>query len=214
MDERYGDSDRAEVRAWVPERARKILDVGCWRGAFGAALKAERSAEVWGIELEPEPASVAATRLDRVLVGDALQIFGELPREAFDAVCFNDVLEHLPRPELALDAVRPILSPNGVLVAAIPNIRYVHEFQRLALGKDFPMEDSGIFDRTHLHFFTKLSIQRFFDQHSYQIHHLVGVNPTLSRKFALLNRLLLNRLEDMRWLQYVVVAQPKPASAA
>lgn len=207
---RYGDSDRPEIRAFVPVDAKRILDVGCWRGAFGAALKQGAQREVWGIEIDEEVAEIARTRLDRVIVGEAVRAMHDLAGEYFDAITMNDVLEHLVRPDLALEMAKQLLNPQtGVIVAAIPNIRYFHEFMRIAVGKDFPMEDSGIFDRTHLHFYTKLSIRRLFEESGFSINHLVGVNPTMSRKFAWLNKLMLNKLEDMRWLQYVVVAKAR-----
>lgn len=211
--DRYENSERSEVRAFLPSGTRKALDVGCWKGAFGAGLKRELGAEVWGIEQDEAAATEASGRLDRVIVGDAVEKLQELRGAGFDAVTFNDVLEHLVRPELALDAAKGVLGPGGVVVVAIPNIRYFHEFMRIAVGKDFPMEESGIFDRTHLHFFTKLSIERLFREQGWEVQKLEGVNPTLSRKFQLLNRLTLNRLEDMRWLQYVVVARPAGGSS-
>jgi len=48
-------------------------------------------------------------------------ILGE--RDLFDAICFNDVLEHLPDVRLALAACYQHLKPGGLLSINIPNSR-------------------------------------------------------------------------------------------
>ena len=80
----YYGRPRREMVAEVPAAARRVLDIGCGAGAFGAGLKAEwqragRDLEIWGVEMDPTAASRAAEVLDRVLVGDALALLAELP---------------------------------------------------------------------------------------------------------------------------------------
>ena len=48
-----------------------------------------------------------------------------LPERIFDCIVFNDVLEHMVVPEQALRYAKTLLSPNGSIVASIPNIRYL-----------------------------------------------------------------------------------------
>src|ERR1700754_3886182 len=64
---------RPEILVHVPPTARKVLDLGCATGTTGAALKQRQQAHVTGIEIEPEYASEAATRLDRVITADVAQ---------------------------------------------------------------------------------------------------------------------------------------------
>ena len=56
-----------------PHTARRVLDLGCATGTTGAALKQRQPAHVTGIEIEPEYAREAATRLDHVIEGDVSQ---------------------------------------------------------------------------------------------------------------------------------------------
>src|SRR5215211_259957 len=119
----YFGQIRTEMLPFVPPTAIKILDVGCGSGNFGAELKRTREVEVWGIEPVCHAVKIAQTKLDRVIEG----IFtpeSALPALAFDSVIFNDVLEHLFDPAAALDYAKTLLSPRGVIVASIPNIRY------------------------------------------------------------------------------------------
>jgi GT2 family glycosyltransferase len=61
---------RAGLLALTPESARKILDMGCGDGRFGAAVKARQPAEVTGVDSDARMAASAKGRIDRVLVGD------------------------------------------------------------------------------------------------------------------------------------------------
>ena len=45
----------------------------------------------------------------------------ELPVGAFDAVTMGDVLEHLVRPDAALERIAGLLRPGGVLWLALPD---------------------------------------------------------------------------------------------
>lgn len=45
------------------------------------------------------------------------------PDESFDAIVFNDVIEHIPDIASALDACNARLSENGLLVLNLPNSR-------------------------------------------------------------------------------------------
>lgn len=149
------ENSRPEVQELVPPGARRILDVGCASGALGAALKARQQAEVVGIELERDYASDAAERLDRVIVAD----LDQLEREALDVGTFDcliaaDVLEHLRDPWQALSALVRNLDAGGTAVVSLPNIRYWETFLQVGLRGRWPVREEGIFDRTHLRWFT------------------------------------------------------------
>ncbi len=201
------------MRAFVPADARVILDVGCGDGAFAAGLRQERQRdgcelEIWGLEMDPQAAAQATERLDHVLAGSAEDRATELPGGHFDCIVFNDVLEHLAWPEQLLRALRPALAPGGVVVASIPNVRYFFNVWDLAVRGDWEYHDEGIRDRTHLRFFTRSSIHGLFARAGYRVRRQVGINPTGSWRFRLVNALTLGRLSDMRYLQFACVADP------
>jgi GT2 family glycosyltransferase/2-polyprenyl-3-methyl-5-hydroxy-6-metoxy-1,4-benzoquinol methylase len=169
----YFEHDRPEVRALVPEAARRILDVGCGGGLLGAALRSLRGAHVTGIELDPAAAARAKERLDEVRVGDAIGSMAALPDASFDAILFADLLEHLAEPEMALAQARRLLAPGGVVVASLPNVRHWSVVKQLLAG-DFRYEPAGILDRTHLRFFTRASALRLFAQHGFAVVRATG----------------------------------------
>src|SRR4051794_23499635 len=142
---------RPEILAHVPRTARRVLDLGCASGATGAALKARQATEVVGIELEPDYAREAARVLDHVIVADAEQPPGDLGR--FDALIAADILEHLPDPWSALRAYADLLEPGGTAVVSLPNVGHWSTYAHLARGT-WPRRPEGIFDATHLRWFT------------------------------------------------------------
>ncbi len=193
---------------FVPAQARRILDVGCGQGCFAARLKADRQAEVWGIEIDPVASGMAAERLDRVLTGDALEVVPALPDGFFDCIVLNDILEHLVRPETLLRLLQPKLAPGGRVVASLPNVRHFPELWRLVVRGEWEYTDEGLLDRTHLRFFTRRSMGRLFAGAGYRVLRQEGITPTRSWKFRLVNLLALGRLGDSRYLQFACVAEP------
>lgn len=195
----------------MPASTRRLLDVGCWKGAFGAALKARRPGlVVWAVETDPAAAEVAAERLDRVLVGsfpDAVP-----PGERFDAVTFVDVLEHFADPWTVLRRTAGMLTPTGVVVAAIPNVRHFRVLLPLVLAGRWDYTESGLLDRTHLRFFTRATMLELFADTGYEVEECRPVNLA-SRRYPVSAALSLlgSRGEEFRALQYVVVARPASA---
>ncbi|MBF0340552.1 MAG: methyltransferase domain-containing protein [Magnetococcales bacterium] len=141
----------------VPATARKILDIGCGAGGLGASVKARNPEVVYhGLEIIPEAASIAATRLDRVFVGSIESNTLDQVDEQYDCILFGDVLEHLYDPLTALKKVRPLLTPDGIVLCSVPNLQH-HSVLSALLSGDFQYQDMGLLDRTHIRFFTYAS---------------------------------------------------------
>jgi 2-polyprenyl-3-methyl-5-hydroxy-6-metoxy-1,4-benzoquinol methylase len=149
--------ERAE-RAHAYENPRRVLDLGCASGVVGAALKARQGCEVVGIELDPAYAADAADRLDRVVRGD-LDVLASgdaalLDLGRFDCLLAGDVLEHLRDPWLVLGRFAGLLDPGGAAVVSLPNVRFWETFWQVGVRGTWPQHAEGIFDRTHLRWFT------------------------------------------------------------
>ena len=205
----YFEHPRPDMLPFVPEQARRILDLGCGSGAFAASLGRQRDRELWGVVLDPGGAHSAAQRLDRVLHGDAIAELPNLPAGHFDCIVVNDLLEHLVHPEQLLAGLIDKLAPGGRLVASIPNVRHFHNCWDLVVHGKWEYRDEGILDRTHLRFFTRSSLRDLFTGSGWRLEQIVGVQPTGSLKFTLANLLALGSLSDMRYLQFACVAVPR-----
>jgi 2-polyprenyl-3-methyl-5-hydroxy-6-metoxy-1,4-benzoquinol methylase len=216
----YPDDDRTGVIPYVPATTSRLLDVGCWKGAFGRKLKqANPNLTVVGIEANPAAAAIASSRLDRVVVG----LFPEdldVKEGLFDCVVFNDVLEHLVDPWNALNRAHLLLGASGKVVAAIPNIRHVRAIAPLLIRGRWEYTDTGLLDRTHLRFFTRTSMIELFRATGYSIDSITALDVSRSGLKGVGLRAVLapfgrTTSEEFRALHYVIVASPnRPGSSA
>jgi SAM-dependent methyltransferase len=104
------------ARRLVPPGGR-VLDVGCGRGLFLRMLH-DRGYRVHGTELSAATAANADPDMP-VDVGELGP--GMYDPRSFDLICIWHVLEHMRRPDLALQAAWEALVPGGVLLIASPN---------------------------------------------------------------------------------------------
>lgn len=141
---------------------KRVLDVGCAAGDLAGVL-GERGCSVTGIEIDPEAGRQAEESCEKVIVGDVENpdAIEQLDDESFDVIVFGDVLEHLKDPLQTLRRLKPLLSPEGYVVASIPNIS--HGSVRLALMQgNFQYRQLGLLDDSHLRFYTRESIEELF----------------------------------------------------
>ena len=203
----YFNHERPEMLAFLPNTCKTVLDVGCGEGTFAHQIKEKNGAEVWGIELMPEPGEAAKKLLDKVFVGPCENFVDELPKGYFDVIYCNDVLEHLVDPYTFLEHLKSKLTSDGVVISSIPNIRYHDAFKKIILQKKFEYEGHGIFDKTHMRFFTKSSIVNMYKNLGYEIISHRGINRTRSLKPYLYNIPFLFTAMDMFYLQFATVAK-------
>jgi 2-polyprenyl-3-methyl-5-hydroxy-6-metoxy-1,4-benzoquinol methylase len=203
----YFNHERPEMLAFLPDTCKKVLDVGCGEGIFVKQIKDKFAAEAWGIELMQAPGKEAEKVLDKVFIGPCEDFLDELPDNYFDAIYCNDVLEHLVDPYSVLEKLKAKLSKKGVLISSIPNIRYHYAFKKIILQKKFEYEGHGIFDKTHLRFFTKSSIAKMYTDLGFEILSHKGINRTRSLKPYLYNIPFFFTAMDMFYLQYGTVVR-------
>jgi len=216
----YYDFARPELLAKVPTTARNVLELGCGRGRLGESIKARQAARVIGIELDPEAATVARTRLDRVYVGDVESEQFSIEETHFDCILCGDVLEHLTNPLALLRRFGRQLSTDGTLIASIPNVQY-HQVVAGLLEGNWTYEPAGILDDTHRHFFTRLTIEQLFFRAGLRIEQLgavPGPGDTLPTPAQLADGLRLGRIhltgitaeqaQGFFAYQYLIIARP------
>ena len=205
----------------IPLNAKTVVEVGCGSGALGSAYKL-RNPQVHyiGVEAMAEPAADASKVLDQVIVGNAEDplLFGDNVQDV-DCLVYGDVLEHLVNPWDCLRRHLQLLSEDGLVVACIPNAQHWSAIANLLQGY-WPLEDQGLFDRTHLRWFTKATIVAGMQQLGLTIHELKPriFKPDQTRAFLqklapALDNLGLDQqavLNGIAPLQYVISAGFKP----
>lgn len=147
---------RRDIAPLLPDRADRILEIGCSSGATLAWLK-ERwpSAETVGVDgyapLEP----YIRKRASKALIHDLEQPLPDLGR--FDLILALDILEHLREPDAVLADLVRRLTPDGICIVSVPNIATYQVSLPLLFRRQFRYTDAGTLDRTHLRWFTEES---------------------------------------------------------
>ncbi|MGA9365099.1 MAG: class I SAM-dependent methyltransferase [Bacteroidota bacterium] len=205
----YYDNERPEIFRLVDESARVILDVGCGKGRLGANLKqAVPGRKVFGIEHNDRIAAEAEKVLDGILIGDLQTMKISFPTAMFDCIIFADILEHLVDPDAALRKLKAHLKPQGKVICSIPNMRHYTAILRL-LRRGWEYDDWGLFDRTHLRFFSLRTMKKMLEDQGFQVE-LVERRIVASRKLKFLNALCFGKLEEFIAWQYLIKARNSP----
>ncbi len=159
----YYKGARQDLLPLVPPAAQRVLDMGCGTGRLGEALKKRANREVVGIELNEEAARVAGAVLDRVICAPVESVVAEKLDPPYDCIIFGDILEHLVAPWAILRRFTDFLSPQGRIVASVPNVAHWSIIAGLTRGR-WEYQERGLLDRTHLRFFTRRSLVDLFAQ--------------------------------------------------
>jgi SAM-dependent methyltransferase len=88
--------------------------------------------------------------------------------QKFDVIILGDVLEHLVNPWNSLRNVAEITRASSKILISIPNSGHWYFRLKVLLGKIEYM-DNGLFDKTHLRFFTKKSSQELINSARFNV---------------------------------------------
>jgi SAM-dependent methyltransferase len=155
----------------MPAGARRVVEVGCMHGALARAYRASNpGVHFTGIDIDPDYAQVARAACDVALAGDIERFDHGAFSALFPSDCwvFGDCLEHLRDPWQLLKKIRARIDKDGCLVTCIPNAQHWSVQMRLATGA-FRYEDSGLLDRTHIRWFTRVTMIEMFAQAGWRI---------------------------------------------
>jgi SAM-dependent methyltransferase len=144
----------------------RVLDVGCAAGYLSEIL-ARRGFDVTAIDLphvQPPP-SVEFIGAD---LNQGLPPLGG----RFDYIICADVLEHLRDSMVLLLDFQKVLAPGGKLLASLPNSGHLYFRWNVLMGR-FPQHDRGLFDRTHLRFYTWDGWVELLDRAGFRIEHTI-----------------------------------------
>jgi SAM-dependent methyltransferase len=203
---------------------RRVLDVGC-AGGYLSELLAARGYRVTGVDSPgarhagfPESVELVEADLDLGLPPAVSLMSGR-----FDFIICADVLEHLRQPADMLSDLRGLLATGGRLAASLPNSAHAYFRWNVMLGR-FPAHARGLFDRTHLHYYTWRGWVDLFASAGFRIDTVkcsgvpIGLTLPKWRDTAAVRALERLSYESARWwktmfaYQFVVTAAPEAAS--
>jgi SAM-dependent methyltransferase len=119
----YTEVEHQARYSWAAQlvAGRDVLDAGCGVG-WGTVRLARSARHAVGIDIDEPAVSNARERAAgsaEFVVGDLLAL--PFPDGSFDLVVCFEAIEHVADPQLALDELRRVLRPNGVLAVSSPN---------------------------------------------------------------------------------------------
>ena len=202
----YFSGARTDFVERLPENAQaSILEIGCSAGGTGAlALSQRKCSKYTGIELMPDVAELARSKLTNVIVADLETEFPDLEPEQFDVLIASEIFEHLRDPWAVLAKLVPLLKPGAIVLASSPNVAHKDIIKNLKKGK-FSYEDMGVIDCTHLRWFTPESYQALFSEGGLNVIDAWPVEP-LKTRHKLISKFVRNG-EKTFWRQICVEAR-------
>lgn len=154
---------RKDLLKYINHGEHYVLDVGCALGINGKYLLENNYAnQVIGIEYDEDMAQEASNNCTRVFCGDLNdeEFRSSVLKEdyAFDYILFGDILEHLYNPWEVLAHLKSLLKSDGSIIISLPNIGHIELFIQVFIKGTWPRNERGIFDKTHLRWFTKRDV--------------------------------------------------------
>lgn len=193
----YFAGARADFVSRLPyDPKAEILEIGCGTGATGAlALSQGRCGRYVGVELFEGAAQQARDVLSNVITGNVETLDFPWQPSSFDALILSEVLEHLVEPGRVLKSLSRYVRQGGIVMASSPNISHWRVVREIALGR-FNLTDRGVFDRTHLRWFTPETFAQMFEDAGFRVVWLGPVTP-FSPRTQMISRLTSGRFNHL-----------------
>ena len=180
------------IREYNP---RSFLDIGCGTGILGEYVARELSVETAGIDISPIDCNKAKDRLGKVICANICEPgVAKWFQRTFDALVMSDVLEHLPKPHIALDNIVKLSSSSGILVIDTGNIGGFGP--KLARARTPLMQDTG-----HITFYQPKTITKLLDDHGFSVIGIHDENEVFSNEE-------IEKVSIMRRVKRMVTSSP------
>jgi len=137
-----------------------LLEVGCGNGFVLEEALRHGWATVWGVEPSTDAIARAPASVQAQIKCDVMRP-GLFDPESFDAICFFQVMDHLPDPAAVLREGAELLRPGGVVLCLNHN---VEAWSARLLG-----ERSPIVDVEHTYLYSPATMRRLLERAGLQV---------------------------------------------
>ncbi|MEY3879344.1 MAG: hypothetical protein RIQ94_139, partial [Pseudomonadota bacterium] len=161
----------ADVLNFMRDNYNSVVEVGSSSGALAKAyLNINSKCKYIGIEIDEDYAEASKQFCTEVLSGNVENLSDQDFQKLSDAQCwvFADALEHLYNPWRLIERIKNNASSGVDIIACIPNAQYWGLQSVLNSGR-FIYEDSGLLDRTHIRWLTRITILDLFNSNGFQV---------------------------------------------
>lgn len=150
---------------------RMVVEVGSSSGVLAKAYRDHNpGCHYVGIEIDPDYAEASREHCSEVITGNVEHLPDSVLERLGQAQCwvFADALEHLYDPWALLKKIRRNAKGPVDIISCIPNAQH-WGLQSAMNGGKFFYQDAGLLDRTHIRWFTRLTIFDLYRSTGYQI---------------------------------------------
>ena len=198
---------RDDILRMIPPDGRIVGSIGCGVGATEAQL-VKKGYEVHGVDIQPGAIEVAQKHLTtaRVISPTDFQPFAP---ESLDGLILADVIEHIPQAWEALRQFAGAVKPGGWIVISVPNMRSLQVMYQFMWRGDWPEEETGIFDSTHVQMMSKKRLKRWITAAGLEVERWFDLydpnGPRRTQFFRTLDAITLKAMHS--WCVYQIQAQ-------
>ena len=171
----YDESCNRDVLLLVPDKARKVLSLGCGQGLTEQAL-IERGVHVVGVPLDSVIANCSDAKGVKVVLGNLNTVAHHLDGERFDCILLLNILHLLPDPVFTLASFTRLLTPDGKIVIGSPNFSYLPYIWR-RVRRDPQFKNLGSYEASGLHITTQRVVRKWFAECRLATEKIVNVVP-------------------------------------
>jgi 2-polyprenyl-3-methyl-5-hydroxy-6-metoxy-1,4-benzoquinol methylase len=205
----YTQSQREGIEAICPPNPRRILDIGGSSGRFAQAIKQSLGAQaVFVADYSADALAKAAEITDGTFQVD-LNRRGAITEalsstDPFDLVFCLCVLEHVYDPWALIAELHETLPMGATIVASVPNTQHLRFIARV-VGGTWHYDHTGLFDRTHIRFFSRKSAEKLMTCSGLEL--VASQMRIRNRTLALFDKLTLGLFRRFLALQFEVVVR-------
>jgi len=215
---KYGFSKTQQKILEIVGSRKKILEIGASSGYMtkvfldnGCIVDVVETNKIASLKIPKKVRNILNYSIEDVKVA------GRLAND-YDFIIMADVLEHLIDPAKALKNIDKI-AKNSRLIISLPNVASWPMRKQLFFRGDFQYQQSGLLDKTHLHFYTVNTLPKLLSENGWQTENIIGTIQRLPfeetlRKIPIvgwlfktfLYAIIVKKYQNLSYYHFLVVA--------
>ncbi|MCR4305695.1 MAG: class I SAM-dependent methyltransferase [Candidatus Daviesbacteria bacterium] len=170
---KYGLSPTQQEIIKTVGKERKVLEIGSSAGYMTRAFL-DNGCIVDVVEPDREAIAKLPKNIRKIFNTPVENdgIYEEL--RDYEFIIMADVLEHLINPEMVLEKLHKISAINTKLLISLPNVACWDMRKKLFFKGDFEYQESGLLDKTHLHFYSVKTLPKILSERGWKTEKLMG----------------------------------------